>query len=73
MMAISRAIIEGEDAKVRHALTLANMILGPALATLAATPEGRELMAGTVLASYLDRMNARVSMLHTTWERLLAA
>jgi len=53
--------------------TLADMMLGPTLAVLAATPEGAELMAGTVLAGYLDRMNARASMQHTTREYLLAA
>ena len=58
---------------VGDAPTLADMMLGPALATLAGTPEGAELMAGTTLVSYLDRMNARASMQHTTREYLLAA
>ena len=58
---------------VGDAPTLADMMLGPALATLAGTPEGAELMAGTPMVGYLDRMNARASMQHTTREYLLAA
>ena len=58
---------------VGDAPTLADMMLGPTLATLAATPEGAELMAGTPMVGYLDRMNARASMQHTTREYLLAA
>jgi glutathione S-transferase len=53
--------------------TLADMILSPTLAALAGTPEGAELIAGTPLASYLDRLNARSSMRRTTREYLLAA
>jgi glutathione S-transferase len=58
---------------VGDAPTLADMMLGPTLTVLAATPEGAELMAGTTLASYLDRMNTRTSMQRTTREYLLAA
>ena len=58
---------------VGDAPTLADMMLGPTLAALAATPEGAELMAGTPLLVYLDRMNARASMQRTTREYLLAA
>jgi glutathione S-transferase len=58
---------------VGDAPTLADMMLGPTLATLAATPEGAELMAGTALVGYLDRMNVRASMQRTTREYLLAA
>ena len=58
---------------VGDAPTLADMMLGPTLAALAATPEGAELMAGTPLLLYLDRMNARASMQRTTREYLLAA
>jgi glutathione S-transferase len=53
--------------------TLADMMLAPALASLAATPEGQEVVAGTVLPAYLERMSARPSMQRTTREYLLAA
>jgi glutathione S-transferase len=58
---------------VGDAPSLADMMLGPTLAALGATPEGAELMAGTALVGYLDRMNARTSMQRTTKEHLLAA
>ena len=57
---------------VGDAPTLADMMLGPTLAALAATPEGAELMADTPLLVYLDQMNARPSMQRTTREYLLA-
>jgi glutathione S-transferase len=58
---------------VGDAPSLADMMLGPTLAALAATPEGAELMVGTPLLVFLDRMNARASMQRTTREYLLAA
>jgi glutathione S-transferase len=58
---------------VGDAPTLADMMLAPTLASLAATPEGVQVMADTPLPAYLERMNARPGMQHTTREFLLAA
>jgi glutathione S-transferase len=58
---------------VGDAPTLADMMLCPTLAVLAATPEGAELITRTPLAGYLDRMSARSSMRRTTREYLLEA
>jgi glutathione S-transferase len=46
-------------------LTLADILLAPQLDFFAVTPEGRSLLAGTRLLSWLARMNARPSMLAT--------
>lgn len=43
-------------------LSLADLHLAPSIAFMAATPEGRQLMAGTRLAAWLERMEARPSM-----------
>jgi glutathione S-transferase len=52
-------------------LTLADLMLGPQLATLATTPEWQPLSASTGnLAAWVARMNARPSFQATTWERL---
>ncbi len=55
-------------------LTLADLMLAPQLDFFHATPEGRELLAGTRLAAWLERMNRRSSMQRTQRpERLRAA
>jgi glutathione S-transferase len=55
-------------------LTLADLMLAPQLDFFHATPEGRELLAGTRLAAWLERMNRRPSMQRTQRpERLRAA
>lgn len=56
-----------------NALTLADLMLAPMLASFHATPEGAALLGGTLLAGYLARMDARESMRRTTRERLLQA
>jgi glutathione S-transferase len=55
-------------------LSLADLMLAPQLDFLQATPEGRDLLAGTRLAAWLERMNRRPSMERTRRpERLRAA
>jgi glutathione S-transferase len=52
-------------------VTLADLLLAPQLDFLAATPEWTALSAGNRnLVDWLDRMNARVSLKATTWERV---
>ena len=43
-------------------LSLADLMLAPQLAYLAATPEGHSAMQGTALETWLNRMSARPSM-----------
>jgi glutathione S-transferase len=84
--AISAAVPKGRtvfDELARHlgdgaffagsALSLADVLIAPQLDFLRATPEWPALSGGsTVLARWLDRMNARPSMAATTWERVAA-
>lgn len=46
-------------------LSLADLMLAPQLDFFAATPEGRSLLAGTRLESWLARLNGRPSMIAT--------
>jgi glutathione S-transferase len=43
-------------------LSIADLMLAPQIDFLAATPEGKALLAGTGLTAWLNRMNARPSM-----------
>src|SRR4051795_8998812 len=43
-------------------LSLADLLLAPQLAYLAATPECARMLAGTALKAWLERMEARPSM-----------
>ncbi len=54
-------------------LTIADLMLAPQLDFLAATPEGKTLMKETRLVAYLERMNARPSMLATQRPEALRA
>ena len=47
------------------ALSLADLMVAPQLDFFQATPEGQQLLAGTRLAAWLDRMNQRPSMRRT--------
>ena len=55
------------------ALSLADIILAPQLDFLAVTPEGRDLLSGRKLNGWLDRMNARPSMIATQRPEALRA
>ena len=46
-------------------LSIADVLLAPQVDFLAATPEGRSLLSGTRLKGWLQRMNARPSMIAT--------
>ncbi len=46
-------------------LSIADLMLAPQIDFLAATPEGRTMLAGTGLEAWLARMNARPSMIAT--------
>jgi glutathione S-transferase len=46
-------------------LSIADLMVAPQLDFLQATPEGRDLLAGTALAAWLARMNGRPSMQRT--------
>lgn len=54
-------------------LSIADLMVAPHLDFLAQTPEGAELLAGTRLSAWLERMRARPSMVATTMERLRQA
>jgi glutathione S-transferase len=54
-----------------EAVTLADLLIAPQLDFLAETPEWAPLSAGNQnLVDWLERMNARVSLKATTWERV---
>jgi glutathione S-transferase len=58
---------------VGESITLADVLLAPQLDFFAATPEWEPLTAHSPnIRRWLDRMNARPSMLATTWERVAA-
>jgi glutathione S-transferase len=57
---------------VGESLSLADVILAPQLDFLRDTPEWQPLTAGHEnLRNWSDRMNARASMISTTWERVV--
>ena len=55
------------------ALSLADIQLGPQLDMLADCPEGAEMLKGTPIVGWLERLRERPSFRDTTWERLLQA
>jgi glutathione S-transferase len=54
-------------------LSLADLHAGPHLDMLAESPEGAQLMAGTPLVPWLERLAARPSFAATTWDALAQA
>jgi glutathione S-transferase len=58
---------------VGDAVSIADLMLAPQLDYFAATAEGREILDGTRLAAWLERMRSRPSMRATAWERLKKA
>jgi len=54
-------------------LTLADIMLIPGFDLFAETEEGRGQMAGTKLARWVSRMQARPSVQNTTWDNLTKA
>jgi glutathione S-transferase len=69
---LSRLLADGAFF-VGESITLADVLLAPQLDFFAATPEWEPLTAHSPnIRRWLDRMNARPSMLATTWERVAA-
>ena len=56
-----------------EAVTLADLFAVCHLDFLAQTPEGGELLAGSPLLGWIQRMNARPSVQNTSWDRLMEA
>jgi glutathione S-transferase len=54
-------------------LSLADLHAGPHIDMMNECAEGAELLAGTRLPAWLDRLNARQSFRTTTWDALLEA
>jgi glutathione S-transferase len=63
----------GADFMVGDGLTIADLMLAPHLAIFAMTPEGAEMLRGSPLSAWLDRMSKRDSWAATERERLLQA
>ena len=62
----------GQPFLTGETLSLADLMIAPQLSLLVECEEGRGLMAPhPALGAWLDRMEARPSMIATTWERLL--
>jgi glutathione S-transferase len=57
---------------VGDAVSIADLMLAPQLATFMMTPEGQQLVPGRASADWIAMMNERPSMQATTRERLLA-
>jgi glutathione S-transferase len=53
-------------------VSLADLHVGPHLDMLAETPEGAEILAGSPLVPWLERLRARPSFAKTTWDGLAA-
>jgi glutathione S-transferase len=54
------------------AFSLADIQAGSHLDLLSAAPEAKEMMQGTPLQAWLDRVSARPSFLATTWDQVAA-
>jgi glutathione S-transferase len=65
--------LEGGPYMGGETLSLADLHAGPHLDMLAECAEGAELMAGTPLAAWLQRLAARPSFATTTWDVLAQA
>jgi len=54
-----------------EALSLADLFAYPHLEIFSQTPEGADLLAGSPLLGWTERMGARASVKNTSWDRLL--
>jgi len=54
-----------------EALSLADLFAYPHLEIFNQTPEGADLLAGSPLLGWTERMSARASVKNTSWDRLL--
>jgi glutathione S-transferase len=55
-----------------EAVSLADLHAGPQLDLLSETPEGAEMLKGTAILPWLERLRARPSFANTTWDTLAA-
>jgi glutathione S-transferase len=58
---------------VGNELSIADLMLAPHLALFSITPEGQEMLSGSPLTAWLDRMSKRDSWAATEMERLMRA
>ena len=63
-------ILGGNAFFAGEAVSLADLFAIGHLDFLAQTPEGADMLAGSPLLGWIERMNARPSVQNTTWERL---
>jgi glutathione S-transferase len=56
-----------------EAFSLADILVGAHLDMLSEAPEGAEMVAGTPILGWLERLRSRPSFAQTTWDRLLEA
>lgn len=65
-------LIDGQPFMAGQDLSLADLLLAPQFSLLSQCEEGRALLAPyPALRDWLERMEARPSMIRTTWDRLL--
>lgn len=65
-------LLDGQKWMAGNALSLADLLLAPHLSMFAAAPEGQEILRNHGnLKDWLSRIEARLSMQNTTWDRLL--
>ena len=72
-MAALEAILGDQPYFGGEALSLADISAGAHLSFMPMAEEGRELLEGSPLAAWLDRLNARRSFQTTTMQTLRAA
>lgn len=66
-------LLDGQPFLAGDALSLADLMVAPQLSLLMECEEGQDLMAPhAALSAWLERMEARPSMIATSWERLEA-
>ena len=65
--------LEGRPYFAGEALSLADLQLGAQLDMLAGCAEGAEMIKGTPIVGWLERLRARPSFTTTTWDALLEA
>jgi len=63
-------ILGGQTYLAGEAVSLADLFAVGHLDFLAQTPEGADMLAGSPLLGWMERMAARPSVRNTTWERL---
>ena len=70
VISVLSAMLGEQSFMAGEALSIADLMAAPQLDFLAITPEGADLLGGTPLEGWLDRMRERLSMAATTPQRL---